>query len=120
MRILVIAFVASFASQAQAQDFMSGSQIRSAISGRTVTHVSPRSGRPVTMRFSPGGGLRSTVGRRKDKCRWWVQGNVFKMKCQKLQKGRTISHKFVRRGSNKLIRYNRRNKRKPGIDWSIK
>jgi len=104
---------------ANAGKFMSGDELKKLFSGVSIAHKSPRSGKPLVMRFNPGGSAAVKVeDGRAGKGKWWVSGNQFCMKFSKFVKGKTICHKLERRGGS-LIRYNSRGKPKPGIDWRI-
>ena len=109
-----------FFAPAHAADHLSSSEISALFSGRTISHVSPRSGQTVLMVFSAGGGLHGTVGRRSENGRWWTPGDLLCFQFPTLEKGTQICHGLVRVGSNRLQRLSPRNGRpKSGAHWVI-
>jgi hypothetical protein len=109
-----------FFAPAQAADRLSGNELSALFSGRTISHISPRSGQRVLMVFSSGGSLHGTVGRRSENGRWWISGDLLCFQFPTLEKGTRICHSLVRVGSNQLKRLSPKNGRpKRGENWVI-
>ena len=119
---LICSFSAAIAFAAYshaAEGVMTAQELASLFNGVTITHVSPRSGDPVTLNFQSGGVLDGKAGNRRDRGKWWIHkdGRIC-FQFPKLEKGQRHCHLLIRKG-NHLVRLHKNGGQKVGEDWII-
>lgn len=98
--------------------FLTAAQLKLLITGTEISHVSPRSGNAVLMKFLADGTVDGTVGSGSPVNGTWQIKGTGQLCFDVAVLGNEICFYLVRKGDN-LVRYNRDGRPAKGIDWTI-
>lgn len=100
------------------ETFLTAAQLRLLITGTEISHVSPRSGNDVFMKFLADGTVDGNVGSGGIVNGTWQIKENGQLCFDIAVLGNRICFYLVRKGDN-LVRYNRDGRPAKGIDWTI-